>query len=236
MVNPTADIDVRAILQPTLFGRLGPVLLEEVARDARVERYAVPSLLCAAGTPLQRLRLVVAGRIELVARTASGKAVTISEIEPGDWASWLPCFMPVTPEHDLCAGADSIFIALPVATVRSFCDDHPQMYPWVIAEIGRRLRLLTEWAGQSVLMGPEQRMAKLIGLMALDRKAAAPPHTLNVTQGRLASLARCSRQSGNLLLRALERRGLIRLAYGRCEIPDLAQLLAFADRVDDAVS
>jgi CRP/FNR family cyclic AMP-dependent transcriptional regulator len=236
MFNPGADIDVRAILQPTLFGRLGSELLEEIARDARVERYGFPSLLCAAGTPLQRLRLVVAGRIELVVRAASGKAVTINEIEPGDWASWLPCFMPAAPEHDLCAGADSTFIALPVETVRSFCERHPQMYPWVIAEIGRRLRLLTEWAGQSVLMRPEQRMAKLIGLMALDQKAAVPPHTLNVTQGRLASLARCSRQSGNLLLRALEKRGLVRLTYGKCEIPDLAQLMEFADREDETAS
>ena len=182
---------------------------------------------------MQRLRLVVAGRIEPVARTASGKAVTISEVEPGDWASWLPCFMPVAPEHDLSAAAGSTFIALPVDVVRSFCERHPQMYPWVIAEIGRRLRLLTEWAGQSVLMGPEQRMAKLIGLMAQDQKSARPPHVLNVTQSRLASLARCSRQSANLLLRALEKRGLIQLAYGKCEIPDLAGLMAFADRDQD---
>ena len=72
--------------------------------------------------------------------------------------------------------------------------------------------------------------------MALDQKAAVSPHTLNVTQGRLASLARCSRQSGNLLLRALEKRGLVRLAYGKCEIPDLVQLMAFADQEDDAAS
>ena len=236
MVNPGADIDVRAILQPTLFGRMGAALLEEIACDARVERCESPCLLSPAGAPLLRLRLVVTGRIELVARTASGKAVTINEIEPGDWASWLPCFMPVTPEHELWAGAESVFIALPVAAVRSFCDRHPQMYPWVIGEIGQRLRLLTEWAVQSVLMGPEQRMAKLIGLMALNQKNAVPPHTLTVTQGRLASLARCSRQSGNVLLRALEKKGLIRLAYGKCEIPDLARLMAFANLEDEAVS
>ena len=111
MVNPKEPVNIRAILQSSIFGRLGPELLEEIARQAHVEHYDVPTLLCMAGTPLQRLRLVVAGRIELVARTASGKAVTISEIEPGDWASWLPCFMPVAPEHDLCAAADSTFVA-----------------------------------------------------------------------------------------------------------------------------
>ncbi len=202
MVNPREPINIRSVLQTSLFGRLGAELLEEVAQQARIERYDVPTLLCPAGTLLQRLRLVVAGRIELVARTSSGKALTISDVEPGDWASWLPCFMPVAPEHDLCAAADSIFVALPVAAVRGFCECHPQLYPLVIAEIGHRLRLLTEWAGQSVLMGPEQRMAKLIVLMALDKKAGLSAHTLNVTQCRLASLARCSRQSGNLLLRA----------------------------------
>ena len=39
-----------------------------------------------------------------------------------------------------------------------------------------------------------------------------------------------------LLLRALAKRGLVRLAYGKCEIPDLARLLAFASLEDVAVT
>ena len=229
MVNPQPDLDKRAFLQPTVFGRLGPALLDEVAACARVERFDLPTLLNAAGTPLQTLRLVVAGHIEIVARRASGKEVAVSDIGPGAWATWLPCFIPTPLEHDFYCGAASCFITLPVKEVRRFCEEHPALYPWILAEIGQRLRLLMEWTGQSVLVGPEQRMAKLIHILARDQKMQGNIGTLHVNQARMAALARCSRQSANTLLKSLEKRGLIRLAYGRFEIPDRAQLGAFAD-------
>lgn len=232
MVNPRSSVNVQAFLQPTVFGRLGPELLEEIVACARVERYDIPTLLNAAGEPLQWLRLVIEGHIELVARRASGVEVTISDIGPGAWATWLPCFVPVAPEHDFRCGASSCFIALPVKEVRAFCERHPQIYPLVFAEVSQRMRLLMEWTGQSVLIGPEQRMAKLIHILARDQKIRTSPCTLLVTQSRLASLARCSRQSANTLLGSLEKRGLIHLAYGKCDIPDLARLAEFADRED----
>lgn len=232
MVNPRADINIRAFLRPTVLGRLGAELLEELAGHARVERYAVPTLLNAAGSPLQWLRLVVEGHVEIVARRASGKEVSISDVGPGAWATWLPCFIPVAADHDLCASADSCFIALPVAEVRRCCALCPEIYPWIMQDIGQRLRLLMEWTSQSVLVGPEQRMAKLIHILARDQKIGGIGGTLHVTQVRLAALARCSRQSANTLLGALEKRGLIRLTYGKCEIADLAKLAAFSDSED----
>jgi len=206
--------------------------LDELVVHARVERYEVPTLLNAAGTPLQWLRLVVEGHIEIVARRASGREVSVSDVGPGAWATWLPCFIAAPPEHDFYSSASSCFIALPVAEVRRFCEQHPQMYPLVIGEIGQRLRLLMEWTGQSVLIGPEQRMAKLIHILARDQKIKTSPGSLQVTQNRLASLARCSRQSANTLLGALEKKGLIHLAYGKCDIPDMTRLAAFADDED----
>jgi CRP-like cAMP-binding protein len=204
-------------------------LLDEIASMARVERYDVPTLLNAAGHPLQSLRLVVEGSIEIVARRASGKEVAITDVAPGGWATWLPCFLPVPPEHDFWCSANSCFIALPVAEVRKFCELYPEFYPMIMGEIGQRLRLLMEWTGQSVLVGPEQRMAKLIHILARDQRMKGNSGTLVVNQTRLASLARCSRQSANTLLGQLEKRGLIRLSYGKFEVLDLALLVAYAD-------
>lgn len=229
MVNPRSDVNIRAFLQPTVLGRLGPELLDELLVHARVERFDVPTLLNAAGAPLQWLRLVVEGHIEIVARRASGKEVSVSEVGPGAWATWLPCFVPVPPEHDFYSGASSCFISLPVSEIQRFCERHPKMYPLIIGEIGQRLRLLMEWTGQSVLVGPEQRMAKLVHILARDQKMKGNTGTLTVKQERLAALARCSRQTANALLSQLEKSGLIRISYGKLEILDMARLLAFAD-------
>ncbi len=230
MVNPRFSIDVKGRLQRTLFGVLDSGALDQLCASARVERYEMPSLLNAAGTPLQWLRLVVDGHIEIVTRRPSGDEVALGDIGPGCWATWLACFMPNPPDGDFYSSASACYIALPVQMVRQMCERHPALYPRIIAEIGMRMRLLMEWTGQSVLVGPEQRMARLIHVLARAQAIGANSGTLHVTQARLASLARCSRQSANMLLGALEKKGLIRLAYGRFEIDDLARLAAFAER------
>lgn len=229
MTNPVSANDIYAHLQTTVFGSLGDQALATLCKLASVERFEVPTLLSAAGQPLTRFRLVLEGHIEIVARRASGKEVVINYVSPGAWATWLACFMHTPPDNDFYSSAGACFIALPTAEVRAFCEQNPKIYPLIIGEVGRRMRLLTEWTGQSLLVGPEQRMAKLLYLMAREQKLQGQQATLHVTQARLASLARCSRQTANALLSALEARGLISLAYGKFELLDLAQLAAYAD-------
>ena len=229
MVNPRISLDIRAFLKPTVFGQLGPDVLNTVARCAVVERFETPTLLNAAGIPLERLRLVVDGNIAIIARKASGKEIVISEVGARGWASWLPCFVPTPSSYDFYSGAKSCFIALPVNDVQRICLEYPALYPLIIGEIGLRFRLLMDWTTQSVLLGPEQRMAKLILILAQGQNFVGNTCSIAITQNRLASLARCSRQSASVLLGSLEKKGLIHMQYGRCDIPDLAELTAFAD-------
>jgi CRP-like cAMP-binding protein len=97
--------------------------------------------------------------------------------------------------------------------------------------IGHRMRLLLEWTGQSVLATPVQRMAKLLSILIQEQQHALEqvPCTLHVTQARLASQARCSRQTANQLLQQLEQEGLIVAGYGQFVIPDWQRLDRFAD-------
>jgi CRP-like cAMP-binding protein len=229
MVNPRPSLDVQAFLKPTVFGQIGQDVLDMVARCAVIERFEIPTLLNAAGMPLERLRLVVDGNIAIIARKASGKEVVISEVGVRGWAAWLPCFMPAPPNYDFYSGAKSCFIALPVNEVQRFCIEYPVLYPLIIGEIGLRFRLLMDWTSQSVLFGPEQRMAKLILILAQEQKIVTSPGSIPITQNRLAGLARCSRQSASVLFSNLEKKGLIQMQYGRCDIPCLAALAAFAD-------
>jgi CRP/FNR family transcriptional regulator, cyclic AMP receptor protein len=233
MVNPSNNLDIQAQLKTTVFGALGETALDELVSMGHVERFAVPTLLNAAGEPLKWLRLVVDGHIAIVARRASGKEVAITDVGRGNWATWLPCFVETPPDYDFYSGASSCFIAFPISGIRAFCSSHPEIYPPIIAEIGLRMRLLMEWTGQSVLVGAEQRMAKLIHLLCREQKIQGNAGILQVNQVRLAGLARCSRQSANSLLGSLEKLGLVSLAYGKIEIQDLARLAAFAEEERD---
>lgn len=229
MVYPRYAVDVTAELTKTVFGKLSTSVLDQLCGRARVEEYEVASLLNPQGSALEWLRLVVRGHIEIIARRTNGDEVSIADIGPGGWATWLACFVATPPDHDFVSSASACYIALPTWLVRETCLQNPELYPAIFEEVGVRMRQLMEWTGQSVLITPEQRMAKLIHLLARTQAIGTNSGTLHATQVRLARLARCSRQSANLLLGALEAKGLIRLAYGRFEIDDLARLAAFSE-------
>ena len=77
---------------------------------------------------------------------------------------------------------------------------------------------------------PTQRLARLLTLLARERNAAPSNSTeLPVTRAHLATLVGCTRQSAGKLFAQLERLGLIRMGYGKCEIPDLAALRRYSD-------
>jgi len=232
MTNPISRPDVFQLLKTTVLGSLGDDALQRICQVARIEHFEIPTLLSAAGEHPQYLRLVVEGHIEAISRNAAGEEFVFSYITPGGWATWLSCFMAQAPDHDFYSSGPACFIALPITAVTSLCERFPQIYPLLIQQIGRRMRLLMEWTGQSVLVGPVQRMAKLLHILVREQQVATHTVTLNVTQARLASLARCSRQTANKLLNTLEQEGLIVPGYGKFEIPDLERLAAFADSRD----
>jgi CRP/FNR family cyclic AMP-dependent transcriptional regulator len=228
MVNPDKPLQIREIIARTLFGVLPADALDDFCSKARIERYEIPSLLSPAGEVLANIRLVVEGHIEVIARSIGGEEVSIADIGPGGWATWLGCFVDAKQTHDLCSSAPACYIVFSSQTVKQLCAAHPVLYPLIMEEIAVRTHQLMEWTGQSVLASPEQRMARLIHLLARTQAIGEFAGTLHATQTRLARLARCSRQSANLLLGSLEKRGLIRLAYGKFEIPSMQRLVEFS--------
>ena len=220
---------IRMPLEKTVFGRLGSEALDDIASQARFEHYEKPMMLQAAGTLPTTLRLVIKGHIKLLTGTLIGKEVCLSQIGPGAWATWMPCLIPAVTSYDLCSAADSVYIAISAQSLRNFCENHPEIYPLILAEINKRMELLITWAGQASLMPHLQRLAVLIHLLACDQKITAYNGILNVNQTRLADLSGHSRQSVNHLLGELENKGLLMIKYGGLMIPSLKRLSAFAE-------
>jgi CRP-like cAMP-binding protein len=229
MDNPASRPDYTRLLTNSPFAKAGAAALQDILPLARLERYKVPTLLSAAGEQPQQLRLVVEGHIELLARNALGDEFMVGLVSPGNWATWLSCFMDAAPDNAFYSSSNAVFLAFPIARVRDVCASHPAIYPFIIRQIDRRMRLLTEWTGQSLMTAPLQRLAKLLHILAREQQATGNRCTLNHTQARLASLARCSRQTVNEMLQVMAAHGLLEVTYGKVDIQDLARLAAFAE-------
>lgn len=221
-------IHVPSFLRQTLFAALPEADLLDLASQARIEAHDEVVVLSAGGQVLADLRLVVEGGVSIGTVSASGRALTVSTIGPRSWAAWLPCFVPEPLAMTYSALAGSRYIAWPADVIRRFFAAHPLLYPLMLKEIDARMRLLMEWTSQSPLLPAPQRMARLITLLARDRRQPEERALIEVTQDQLASIAGCSRQSVRKVLQTLQDRGLVRMAYGRCEIPRLGALAAFS--------
>lgn len=229
-ISPTS-VNVEAFLRPSLFGTLPESELKALSALAVVESFPVEHRLISHGERMSCLRLVVEGAVTVTATHSSGKEVMVASIGPGGWASWMPCFEQQALATDYSAVEGSLLIALPVDAVRRCFDRFPHLYPLLLNEISKRMRLLMEWTTQSALLPPLQRLARLIILLARERGISNGATELQVTQAQLATLVGCSRQSASKLFARLESQGLIRMGYGKCEVLNLAALRRFSETV-----
>lgn len=212
-----------------MVGRLPEEALDDLTASARIQHFKMPTLLNAADEPLDYLRLVVEGHIELLERTAGGDEAGIAMLGPGNWVTWLGCFDERPSHYDFYSSANCTVIAIPCARMREIADQNPVMYRLVIGAIGDRFRLLMEWTTSSALLDQEHRIAKLLFMLSRLNADLSPPPTVHYTQDKLAILARCTRQTMSLSLKKLEQLGLIELKYKRIEISQPEKLKAFAE-------
>ncbi|MDE2372107.1 MAG: Crp/Fnr family transcriptional regulator [Burkholderiales bacterium] len=230
MVNLRSAYDPLALLQESaVFGILPEAELQRLAGTCRLETYKVATLLSRAREPVQWHRLVLRGHIEISARDASGDEVVLTEFGPGSWPMWVACVTDVLPANDTCSSAGCVCMAMPTAELRATCERWPQLYRRILIEVGMRMRMVMEWTSQSVLLRPEQRLAKLLVILARTHGITGTAGRLPITQARLARLAGCSRSSVSELLGLLRQRKLVDAHYGWMQFDDLGALTAFAD-------
>ena len=224
-----AKPDVLALLRSSgVFGVLPEDALAALAASARIESHKLTTLVYAAGEPMLWLRLVLTGSIELSASSVAGAEVIVAEVPPGQWMPWYGCIADRPAPHDLYCSAGSTCLAVSAARVREVARAHPRLYLPILLEMGARGEQLLEWTMQSVLLKPEQRLAKLLHLLLKNQGVQRGTGVLLLTQTRLARLAGCSRQSLSLMIKGLKQRQLIEGRYGELRIADVAALQAFA--------
>lgn len=216
--------------QASVINQLPAESMETLVLSARIESFDRSTLLLNAGQRPDVIRYVTSGHIELIRHNEAGEAVVLSIIGKDQWATWLLCFNDEPPTHDFYAAAKSRIIAIPIETVRQIADKNPSIYRHVISEIGGRFRLLLDWIEHSAMLEGTQKLAKLIYIQARMITPDSDSGYIVMTQSRLSRLAGNSRQTTNTILAELEKLKLIKIAYGRIEIPSLDELNKFVSR------
>lgn len=215
------------LAETDLFGVLDPATLEEAATRTLVRVVEKGQTIFVQDEPGDRMFVVAEGAVKLVVRSAQGEVVELVR-------HWRPATFGEVALLDggtRSATAEAVERATLVVVTRDelihLLRSDPQVVDRVLKALGGLIRRADQQATELVFLDLPGRLARRLLELAEtpgDGPKGPRPRTRRVTQTELANMVGGSRQSVNIALRSLERRGFIRLVGWSIELLDPAEL------------
>jgi CRP-like cAMP-binding protein len=186
-------------------------------------RLAKGQRLFSRGDPPSGIFGVADGAVRVASTTPSGRETLLALLEPPMWFGEISVLDGQPRTHDAIADEPTLLLQVPEAPLQAILAAEPRHWRDLgVLGVGR-LRLMYAAVEDIVVFPLQVRLARRIVLAAerygewQDRSS----RVLDLRQDQLAAMLSTSRQTVNQLLRDLESRGLVRVAYGTIEIVDL---------------
>lgn len=206
-----------------------------LAQQARVAREMVTSSCRKGGTVCRRDERVehwygvVEGMVKLGVASRDGRLTTFAGIPAGSWFGEGSLLNDSPCQYDAVALRDCQIAKLPRATFLWLLDCNPRFGDFLLQVLTERVDQFSDTIKCHRLGSPEARVAH--SLASLYNPVLSPHMTtlLTICQDEIARLAGLSRQRVNRSIKALAKRGLLRIEYGGVTILDLDSLRQFDD-------
>jgi CRP/FNR family transcriptional regulator, cyclic AMP receptor protein len=215
------------LAETDLFGVLDPATLEEVAGRTLVRVVEKGQTIFVQDESGDRLFVIADGAVKLVVRSAQGEVVELVR-------HWRPALFGEVALLDggtRSATAEAVERTTLVVVTRGelihLLRSDPQVVDRVLKALGELIRRADQQATELVFLDLPGRLARRLLELAEtpgDGPQGPRPRTRRVTQTELANMVGGSRQSVNIALRSLEKRGFIRLVGWSIELLDPVEL------------
>lgn len=212
------------------FKALPPEFQAQLLAAGTVQRLSAGERLFARGDPPSGLFAMLEGTMRISAPSEEGKEALLTLAEPPTWFGEISVFDGQPRTHDAVAAGEVELFFVPQAALDRLLAEHPQRWRELGLLLATKLRLTFTVLEEAALLPISVRLARRLVWIALgygewhDRQA----RVIEVSQEQLSSMLSTSRQTVNQVLKALEAKGVLRIAYGSLEIVDLGALRAAA--------
>jgi CRP/FNR family transcriptional regulator, cyclic AMP receptor protein len=216
------------LAETDLFGVLEPATLAEVAQRTLVKVVEKGRTIFVQDEPGDRMFVIAEGAIKLVVRSAQGEVVELVR-------HWRPAVFGEVALLDggpRSATAEAVERTTLVVVTREelirLLRSTSQIVDQVLKALGGLIRRADQQAIELVFLDLPGRLARR--LLELAEMPEGPPgregplRTRRVTQTELANMVGGSRQSVNIALRSLEKRGFVRLVGWSIELLNPTEL------------
>jgi len=233
MVDTSSMSDALAAVP--LFAGLDADGLTSMTRGMRVRRFRRGETIFHLGDPGDALFIVMAGSIKITLPADTGDEAILATLRPGDFFGELALLDGAPRSATAVAIEATETYILPRDQFRELVATEPVMREALLATLAAEVRRLTHHVEELHFLDITGRLASRLPRLAAEsgaRRLADGSVQLAgpLTQGDLAAMIGCTRQSVNKLLGMFSEEGLIRLDRDRIVILDLEGLARSAHR------
>lgn len=219
----------------TWFSRLSQPLRQDILSRAVVRRVADGALLASRGGAAEEWCGVAKGAVRVSTVSLSGKQISLTYIEPGQWFGDIALFDGMPRTHDSNAHGETTLLVVRKPDFKELLSRHAaELYDALLRLNCRRLRLMFDLFEDLQTKPLAARLAKQILVLARSYGSVQGEEIrigLALAQEDLAQLLGASRQRVNQELKSLERDGAVRIEPTRLVVLDRDKLLASAERL-----
>jgi CRP/FNR family transcriptional regulator, cyclic AMP receptor protein len=232
-------VDVRAMTDALsavpLFAGLDEEGLAGLIRGMRVRRFRRGETVFHLGDPGDALFIVISGTIKITLPADTGDEAILATLRPGDFFGELALLDGAPRSATAIAIEPTETYVLPRDRFRELIATEPIMREALLATLAAEVRRLTHHVEELHFLDITGRLASRLARMANEPGATTEPDGSirlagPLTQGDLAAMIGCTRQSVNKLLGMFSDDGVIRLDRDRIVVRDLDRLLRAAHR------
>jgi CRP/FNR family transcriptional regulator len=218
----------------SLFSELSDVELDKIARVAVPRSYPAGSVILREGDPGDTCYVLRSGRARVVRQHADGRAITLTNLGPGEIFGELAMFGGEVRSATVEAIDDVQAIAILAGDLKRLLNEHPEIAVKLLGALAERLRETNARIARQSFQKVSSRVAGVLAelaetgirsspsLDALPERAGGSADNIVVhsTQADLAQLAGTSREAASRFLATLQRAGIVTCKRGRVIVHD----------------
>ena len=215
---------------------LSPELCKEIECAGTLRTYKKGHTLHQQGDRLNSVSFILSGMVCLWMDTPDNNQELLTILEPGTILGDMILIDNGVRNHTCMALEDCSVYSVPDKFMRHIARSNLEFSHFLNQTLALKLRKVIHSVYRTRFSSKTQRLADVL----LELCEVSRSETLSITQAQLGQLVGCSRPTIISELKEFERRGLIRLRYGRIRIEDKKSLHTIADhhscKLNDACS
>lgn len=203
---------------------LTPEEESRVISSVALQHVAAGSHIVRKGDSAEHWIGVLSGLVKLSSSGPDGRATTFTGVPPGGWFGEGSLLKRELRKYDAVSLSDCSIALLPRTSFEWLLDSSIPFNRYLLVQLNERLSQFIGMVEYERLLDPDARMARCIADLFNPTLYPGIGPELPISQSELALLVGVSRQRANQSLQALERTGLVAVAYGGIRVLDLPGL------------